>query len=296
MRIHLKGMWIAFTLAAAFIGYFLHKVQRARAKLESELSLSRAREARSEKLSALATLAAGAAHELSTPLSTIAVAAKEMERRLRKMEDEGDGQEGLLEDATLIRGQIERCRAVLEQVSADAGASLADGATVASLDTLLGACRDGLARADMVLVDRSAIATGAQVRLPVRSVAMAMRGLIKNALDASPDEARVHLVAATERGALVLEVRDRGAGMSPEVEARAGEPFFTTKEEGKGMGLGLFLAGAVAEHLGGSLRLRTALSEGTTVVVTLPSALVPDHSPVREQAPALAPLGAASES
>jgi two-component system sensor histidine kinase RegB len=277
MRIHLKGMWIAFTVAAVFIGYFLHKVQRARGRLEEELARARSREARSEKLSALATLAAGAAHELSTPLSIIAVAAKEMERRLSQSAQSGE----LLEDAALIREQIERCRRVLEQMAADAGASLGDGLAVVAVPALLEACREGLAGADAVAVRCDPLLRGVSARLPVRSLAMAVRGLLKNAIEASAHEEGIELVARLSSGDLVLDVSDRGSGMTAEVAARAGEPFFTTKPAGKGMGLGLFLAGAVAEHLGGALRVRSQPNEGTTVTVHLPARVLVDATSER---------------
>ena len=270
MRIHLQGMWIAFTVAATFIGYFLHKLQRARGRLEEELSRARSREARSEKLSALATLAAGAAHELSTPLSIIAVAAKEMERRLAQTH----GGDALLEDAALIREQIERCRRVLEQMAADAGASLGDDLALVKVPALLDACRAGLTGEAAIVVRCDPALASASARLPVRSLAMAVRGLLKNALEASDGRPGVELSARRDPDGLLLEVVDHGVGMTAEVAAHAGEPFFTTKPPGKGMGLGLFLAGAVAEHLGGALSVRSAPGEGTRVVVTLPASVL----------------------
>src|SRR5262249_9182438 len=81
-RMHLQGMWVAFGVAAIFIVYFVQRVTRALAARDAELAAAQLATARHERLAALATLAAGAAHELATPLSTIAVAAKELERQL----------------------------------------------------------------------------------------------------------------------------------------------------------------------------------------------------------------------
>src|SRR6185503_9745171 len=81
MNLHLRGMWVAFGVAAGFIVYFLLRVRRALAAREAELQRSRLVAARQERLASLATLAAGAAHELSTPLGTIAVVMKELQRR-----------------------------------------------------------------------------------------------------------------------------------------------------------------------------------------------------------------------
>jgi two-component system sensor histidine kinase RegB len=82
----------------------------------------------------------------------------------------------------------------------------------------------------------------------------------------------VELRVARREDTLALTVRDRGAGMPPEVLARAGDPFFTTKQPGRGMGLGLFLARSVVERLGGTLELESSPGRGTTVSVTLPIA------------------------
>src|SRR6266508_861605 len=82
MRAHLHGMWVACALTAIFVVFFVQRVSSALAQRELELDVTRAQAARREKLASLATLAAGAAHELSTPLSTIAVVAKELERSL----------------------------------------------------------------------------------------------------------------------------------------------------------------------------------------------------------------------
>ena len=81
MQMHMQGMWIAFTVAACFIGYFIARVRRALAQGEQALAEERAHAARRERLASLATLSAGAAHELATPLATIAVVAKELERQ-----------------------------------------------------------------------------------------------------------------------------------------------------------------------------------------------------------------------
>ena len=87
---------------------------------------------------------------------------------------------------------------------------------------------------------------------------------------ASPGASPIDLRAWTERGQWFIRVEDQGRGMAPEVLARAGEPFFTTKGAGEGMGLGLFLARTFAEQLGGGLTLSSAPGVGTQVEMSWP--------------------------
>ena len=101
-------------------------------------------------------------------------------------------------------------------------------------------------------------------------LAQALRSLLKNALDASRADASVNLYVTRADGDWRLEVEDSGAGMSPEVEAHAVEPFFTTKPTGQGMGLGLFLSKSVAEQHGGRLEIRSSAGQGTRAALLVP--------------------------
>jgi two-component system sensor histidine kinase RegB len=266
IELHLQGMWVAFGIAAAFIVYFVTRVTRDLAGREAELARARLAAQRSEKLASLATLAAGAAHELATPLSTIAVVAKELERML-----EGSAVvASAAADARLIRGEVQRCREILAQMAEQAGESTGEGFARVGLAELLDAIVAGLPDGERARVATRVEPSAAQLDAPAATLARALRGLVKNALQASAPDAQVELRVRDHGGDCELVVADRGAGMPSEVLARAGEPFFTTKEPGKGMGLGLFLARAVVEHLGGTLRVASNPGRGTEVTVRLP--------------------------
>ncbi len=262
MRVHLRGMWFAFGTAAGFIVYFLLRVRRSLAEREADLVHARVSAARQEKLASLATLAAGAAHELSTPLSTIAVVAKELERALAAG--------SALDDVRLIREQVARCREILDHLAAEAGTSTGEHALELPLAELIAASLERRRESPSVRVELDG-AGEARVQLPQRAVAQAIGSLIKNAQEASPDGAEVVLAAERAGEFVRIEVRDRGAGMAPDVLARVGEPFFTTKEPGRGMGLGIFLTRAVIERLGGQLKLDSQPGRGTTATVFLPT-------------------------
>jgi two-component system sensor histidine kinase RegB len=258
------GTWIALGVASAFIVHFLRRVTAALAQRERELTEARARAARQERLASLATMAAGAAHELSTPLGTIALVAKELERSLMRT-----GDAPLIEDAQLIRTQVARCRVILDQMSGGPGEHLTEGMEAVTLADLVRESLIGIRPGPRVRLDVTPGAATATLYLPPRTVVQALRSVVNNAQDASPPDREV-LVAATRTGAKVtIEIIDRGLGMSPEVLARAGEPFFTTKEPGRGMGLGLFLARAVIESVNGSLRIDSQPGQGTCVTISM---------------------------
>jgi two-component system sensor histidine kinase RegB len=266
MTLHLRGMWVAFGVSSAFIVYFLRRIRRALARREAELTASRSLAARRERLASLATLAAGAAHELSTPLSTIAVVAKELERAV----DGGTAPAGIAEDVHLVRAEVERCRAILQRLSADAGEVMGEAFVSVPVDELV---RRALARLEPrpeVRADVDPGVRGLALQIPPRAVEQALHGVLRNAQDASPADTPVAFAVARVGDLVEFTVRDRGAGMPADVLARVGEPFFTTKPAGRGMGLGVFLARAVVERLGGAVTLDSAPRVGTTARISVP--------------------------
>jgi two-component system sensor histidine kinase RegB len=269
------GMWVALGVAAAFIVHFLVRITTALAQRETELATARNLAARQERLASLATMAAGAAHELSTPLSTVALVAKELERHLQK----AGGDPQLVDDAKLIRGEVGRCRAILDQMAGGAG-TVGESIEPRSVDELLDEALTGVRASPPIERDLDDAVARARVRLPPRAVGQALRSLVTNAQDASGAEAatvkvRVRIVGPPDEPQLRIEIVDRGPGMTPEVLARLGEPFFTTKQPGRGMGLGLFLARAVVEGVGGTLGILSQLGKGTTVTVVIPTEIGP---------------------
>jgi two-component system, sensor histidine kinase RegB len=264
MQSHLHGMWVAFALAAIFVVFFVQRVSGALLEREAELQQTRARAARREKLASLATLAAGAAHELGTPLSTIAVVAKELERSL------SEGPADVRADLRLVREQVARCREILDRMAAHAGENVGESFARLTVAAWVDASLDGLRGRERVVVEPLA-APAAELIGPPRALGDALRGLLKNALQASGPSAPVALRVAVRDGRVIATVQDRGPGMPPEVLSRVGEPFFTTKGPGEGMGLGLFLTRALAEQLGGEFHISSRPGSGTEASIYLPA-------------------------
>jgi two-component system sensor histidine kinase RegB len=261
MQSHLEGMWVALALTAVFTVYFVNRISRALADRERELDEERERTSRAERLASLATLAAGAAHELSTPLSTIAVASNELVRAIGP-----DGPDRIKSDALLIRSEVKRCREVLQQMAVDLGEEEPSARETAARE-IVEAALEGL---DVrVVVDLGSIGAERFVLAEPRALTRVVRGLVKNAIDAAAHP-EVRVEARIEQADLVLRVLDQGPGMTPEILRRATEPFFTTKQPGAGMGLGLFLAHEVAERLGGSFRIDSQPDRGTTATLRVP--------------------------
>lgn len=264
MTIHLQGMWAAFAITALFIVFFVGRIQKALTTHQKTLADLRDQKLRNEKLASLATLAAGAAHEFSTPLATIAVAAGEMHHALQKQKADPE----ILADVTLIKGQVERCREILYQMAADAGEHLGEELEEFSLVTVIDASMRSFPPHEKNRINVANHAQKLTVRMPFRTLSRIIRGLLKNALDASPPAGIVSLACTTMTGYLHIEVTDQGAGMDSETLARATEPFFTTKQAGRGLGLGLYLAKSAAERFGGDITIASRPGEGTKVTLS----------------------------
>lgn len=261
MALHLEGMWIAFVLTAVFVVLFVGRLRVALEARDRDRQRMEALQERAQRFASLATLAGGAAHELATPLATIAFVATELERALARR-----GEPELVDDARLVQREVARCRRVLEHMASDAGASFGETSRVVALREVVA---DALSELEDPRISAE-LGSDGPVEVPPRGLALALRGLVRNALLASPPEVPVVVRTSVVGDRVRFEVVDRGAGMEPEVAARAGEPFFTTRPTGEGMGLGLFLARTVVERAGGRLDVTSARGAGTTVVVELP--------------------------
>jgi two-component system, sensor histidine kinase RegB len=259
--LHLQGMWVAYSITASFIVFFLGRLRAALGEQQQTLLHLAEEKRRSEKMASLATLAAGAAHEFSTPLSTIAVAAAEMEDLLREL----DGSEEILADAALIRAEVRKCRDILRQLSADAGEHLGENFVEIPLSSLLYQLIHSFSEETGHRVCLETITDDPVLYIPLQTWIRTLKGLLKNGAEADPD-GEIACRVAREDDRLEIIISDQGRGMAAEVLERAGEPFFTTKGPGQGLGLGLFLARTLAERFGGRLRIDSRPGFGTSVI------------------------------
>lgn len=260
---HLWGMWLVFVISALLIAGFVARLAAALRNRDHEVARLREKALRDEQILALGMFAAGAAHELGTPLSTIAVLAKELEREYG--EDSPPSA-----DLRTLRQQVEACKSILGDLLRSADLA-ADREAAQTLDVLLERTRDRwqLLRPRVPLrVDCAGPSPPPAVTAP-RTIGQTLIGLLNNAADACPDG--VDLAGRWDARRVVIEIRDRGPGLSPEIESRLGEAFFSTKDGGTGVGL--LLANATLERLGGQVSLTRDPRGGTCTRIDLPARL-----------------------
>ena len=263
---HLVGMWIAFVIAAAMITFFTGKIADALRIREHEVRILQDQIAKNERLASLVTLAAGAAHELGTPLGTIAVAAKELERYAANLANKG----GVLEDAQLIRAEVDRCRRILERMSARSAEPMGEAPRTVCVREFLDQVRADFPEPQRAFLEIGVADEALAAILPVQAAGQSLAALIQNALDANFHRRPIVITAEGTGSDLRITVQDHGQGMPANVLRRIAEPFFTTKEPGKGMGLGTFLVRTFAEGLGGRVQFDSAPGQGTTAILELP--------------------------
>ena len=260
---HLWGMWLVFVISALLIAGFVARLAAALRQRDRQVARLREKALRDEQILALGMFAAGAAHELGTPLATIAVLAKELERE--------HGEDSPLgADLRTLRQQVEACKAILGDLLRSADLS-ADREAAQTLDVVLERTRDRwqLLRPWVPLrVDCAGPSPPPAVTAP-QTIGQTLISLLNNAADACPEG--VDLAGRWDARRVVIEIRDRGPGLPPEVESHLGEAFCSTKDGGTGVGL--LLANATLERLGGQVSLTRDPRGGTCTRIDLPARL-----------------------
>jgi two-component system sensor histidine kinase RegB len=215
-----------------------------------------------EAVNRLGTLAAGAAHELGTPLTTIAMLAGEMHREALTPAQR--------RDASVLAAQVEACREALSNLRAAAGHARAEGGGPEKLDAFVMSvvARFRALRPDVPLqADWDGPRPAPEIYAD-QSLRQSLLILLNNAADASPH--RVEVTARWDEQSLSLTVADRGGGVAPDRIGMLGRAFFTTKAPGQGTGLGLVLTASTVNRLGGTVRWSNRVDGGLAAEVRLP--------------------------
>jgi two-component system sensor histidine kinase RegB len=261
--IHVLGMWATFVFSALLIAFFLQRMASAIRDRDRLLAAKREEALRDEHIVALGTMAVGAAHELGTPLTTMAVIAGDLQQECSERPE-------LVADIVTLRSQITHCKKIITELLASAGHARAEAGGYLPLDEYLDEimAKWQLVRPSVVFAyERRGMAPTPAV-IAEQTVGQAIMNLLNNAADASPDHVEVEGEWSEE--SLRLEIRDRGPGLTRAAKARAGEPFFSTKPPGEGIGIGLFLANATVERFGGKVGIFNREGGGVCTLVEIP--------------------------
>lgn len=260
MSAHMTGMWINFVFSALLIAWFVARMSRSMREQQSAAARIREQALRDERIVGVAGIAAGAAHELRTPLATMTVLVDELNEEHAE----------LAEDLGLLQQQLQRCESILGELvdSATHARDRRESSLAKLVEELVHNWR--IARPEVPLqlsVDESA----AHIRIEyTQGLNHALLNFLHNAADASPEH--VSLRALQEEGRALIVIEDRGAGIPADIAEALGRRFVSRKDGG--LGLGVLLGSATIERLDGEVTLHDREGGGTRWEVRLPPAEV----------------------
>lgn len=268
-NLHISGMWFTFVLSTILIAWFIVRMSHSIRQRDKQLAEARELALCNEQIIALGTLAAGAAHELGTPLSTMAVIAGELQQELTENNE-------YQKNIDVLRDQIAHCKRILTQLLANAGQARAENANGQPIDLFLNQVLDKwkLVRPAVKFQYHCNGSQPAPYIINTQLLSQSILNLLNNAADASVNEVKIR--SQWDQNSLDLEIHDDGEGLTQEVMQHAGEAFFTSKAPGQGFGIGLFLANANIERFGGTVRLFNHPDGGACIHLTLP--LIPQSA------------------
>lgn len=261
INLHILGMWATFSVSAILISYFVNRMANSLRIQTRRLNQRHEDEWRDEQLMAVATLAAGTAHELGTPLSTMKVVLHEL------LADSQN--KPLQEELQILSNQVEQCSGILRQLVVKADLQHQGEITPVNVKTFCLSIIDQwkLMRPEVscqVAIDTTSVTGLEAVFAP--TVQQAIINMLHNAADASPHNILINI--QWNRQQMTWLIDDNGAGIPGEIQEELGKAFVTTK--GKGLGIGFFITHATINRFGGQIRLFSRAAGGTRAELILP--------------------------
>lgn len=263
-RLHLTGMWLTFAVSAAMIAWFILRMTQRIRQRDAELAAAREQGLRDERVLAIGTLAAGAAHELGTPLATMQLITGELAR-------DANLPQAVQEDIVLLQQEISRCKEIITGLSHRAGAERLENTPIQAVDRWIDAIRQHW-QAIRPATQTTLILAGNSP--PPKLLAdprleQAVLNLLNNAANACPDSTQaIEISLSWDAKDISLELRDHGPGFSATVLAHGGKTRFPAHAHGQG--IGLLLSGSAIKQIGGTLKLRNAPDHGAIASINLP--------------------------
>ena len=257
---HIVGMWFNFLLSAILIAFFVVRMSSALREQERELNTRLEDSLRDEQVLAVATLAAGTAHELGSPLTTMKVLLAEIAH------DNADKPQ-LRKDLDTLKQQIELCSATLKQLTARADITDLQRKVERPIKHYFESV------VERWLIIRPEVKASVQYRGDDNiyshfhpTLDQSLINVLNNSADASPNDIAIEI--EWDQQQVSIAIADRGSGIAPSIRQQLGQPFVSNK--GKGLGLGLFLSNATISRSGGTIQLFDRDSGGTLTVIKLP--------------------------
>ncbi|WP_426414806.1 ATP-binding protein [Aestuariirhabdus sp. LZHN29] len=256
-QLHVIGMWLTFVISSLLITTFVVRMASALRRKQRELATHREQQLRNEQLMAIATLAAGTAHELGTPLSTL-------KTLLREMQLDHASNPSLSEEIQCLLDQVNLCRDSLNTLVCNSRDNQPRSMEIQQMLTRLIDRWQLMRPQERVSIDIATSLSGLST-LWDPTLDQALINLLNNAADQSES---ISLSACTDKDSFQLRVRDYGKGISARNAEELGELFHSEKHEG--MGIGFSLSQATIERLGGQVRLYRHPVQGTVTEILLP--------------------------
>ena len=261
--LHVQGMWVCFALVAVLLVLFVSRINANLRTQDLRLADIKRQAVEEEHIVRIGMLASGAAHELGTPLSSLSVILGDW-RHIDAIAHDPD----LLRDVEDMQAEIQRCKAIVTSILMSSGDPRGEETRATTVRALF----------DRIVADWSGARDFNGIRfddrfgedVPIAAdvvLQQAVFNLLDNAAEVSPE--RIDVILGRADDALVLTVRDAGAGFAAEQLANLGNPYNSSKSE-LGRGLGLYLVGNVARKLGGSIVARNREDGGAELILSLP--------------------------
>ena len=260
------GMWIGFLFSVSLVAYFVVSMAKTLRERERKLAEARENALRDERVIALGTLAASAAHDMGTPLGTMAIIAHEIEQEYQQRHAPE-----LYEKMQIILAQIYRCKEALSVMSASGGEMRAESGQIMEIATYL----------DEILTTWRSQQPGVKINLKVtpdhtqtcqiiadRTLTHSIINILNNAAQATNPNIGFDFIAQWDPHKLHLKIKDYGPGFKSAVLEQAGKEPISTKEHG--LGVGLFLTYASINRLGGNIDIYNVSGAGACTEITVP--------------------------
>ena len=257
--LHNVALWLNFAISGSLITGFIAYLAHQLSLTQTQLKQQQQNQAQQEQILALGTLAAGTAHELGTPLSTIAILAHDLQSQVSA---------NLREDMDLLCQQVNQCKHILKAMVKKVESAQNQELSLISVQQLKVNVLEKFQLLRPLIVVKAANILHEEVYLASdETLEQAILNLLNNAADASPDEVEISIY--TQEHKIILDIADRGVGLPPEMLNQLGQHSLSTKGQ-QGMGIGLLLANATLARLGGEISFVARRGGGVVARVILP--------------------------